>query len=110
MAGERVVPDRRADPIPPPGVDLRRPSPARVYDYFLGGTANWPVDREFGDRVLAKIPLAKDLALANRQFLHRVVRHLARRGVRQFLDIGSGVPTVGSTHQVADDLKRETGE
>jgi hypothetical protein len=104
-----VVPDELVDPVPPVGVDLKRPSVARVYDYFLGGTANWAVDRKFGDQVLAKVPMVRDIALANRQFLNRAVRYLSRQGVRQFLDIGAGVPTAGNTHQVADDLAVEEG-
>lgn len=103
------MPETHADPVPPPGVDLERPSVARVYDYYLGGTANWAVDREFGDRVLARFPLLRDIAVANRLFLNRVVRYLAKRGVRQFLDVGAGVPTVGNTHQVADEARQETG-
>jgi hypothetical protein len=86
---------------------LMRPSVARVYDYYLGGKANWAIDRQFGDQILAKAPLVKDIALANRQFLNRVVRYLSRQGVRQFLDIGAGVPTAGNTHQVADELAEE---
>jgi hypothetical protein len=89
---------------------LERPSVARVYDYYLGGTTNWAVDREFGDRVLERFPLLRDIALANRLFLHRVVRYLVKRGVRQFLDIGAGVPTEGNTHQVADDAKRDADQ
>ncbi len=103
------MPESHTDPVPPPGVDLERPSVARVYDYYLGGTANWAVDREFGDRVLARFPLLRDIAVANRLFLNRVVRYLAKRGVRQFLDVGAGVPTVGNTHQVADEARQETG-
>ncbi len=105
----RPVSERNSDPVPPEGVDLNRPSVARVYDYYLGGTANWAVDRDFGDRVRSKFPLVRDIALANRQLLNRVVRHLTKRGVRQFLDIGAGVPTAGNTHQVADETQRETG-
>jgi hypothetical protein len=101
MSGEH------AEHISTAGIDLERPSVARVYDYYLGGTANWAVDREFGDRVLAKFPLVKNMALANRMFLNRAVRHLVRRGVRQFLDIGAGVPTAGNTHQVADEVMAE---
>jgi S-adenosyl methyltransferase len=96
------------DPVPPAGVDLSRPSVARVYDFYLGGDANWPVDREFGQRVLEKFPLLRDVAMANRLFLNRAVRHLARLGVRQFLDIGAGVPTQGNTHQVADEISEDT--
>ena len=92
------------EPLPPPGVDLARPSVARVYDFYLGGTANWAIDREFGKKVMARFPLIRPIAKANRLFLHRVVRHLTRQGVRQFVDIGSGVPTMGPTHEVADQL------
>ncbi|HEV7647311.1 MAG TPA: SAM-dependent methyltransferase [Actinophytocola sp.] len=99
----------QADPVPPVGVDLNRPSVARVYDYYLGGTANWAIDREFADRVLDRFPLLRDIAIANRMFLNRAVRHLTKLGVRQFLDIGAGVPTAGNTHQVADEVVAEEG-
>ncbi|HEX4700590.1 MAG TPA: SAM-dependent methyltransferase, partial [Pseudonocardiaceae bacterium] len=92
------------EPAIPPGVDLEHPSVARVYDFYLGGTANWAIDREFGKKVLARFPLLRPIAKANRLFLHRAVRHLVRQGVRQFVDIGSGVPTMGNTHQIADEL------
>ncbi|QUQ64419.1 SAM-dependent methyltransferase [Kutzneria sp. CA-103260] len=96
--------DSEQDPFPPQGVDLDHPSVARVYDWYLGGNANWAIDREFGERVLTTFPLLRPIAIANRLFLHRVVRHLVRQGVRQFVDIGSGVPTMGNTHQVADEV------
>jgi hypothetical protein len=92
------------DPVAPPGVDLEHPSVARVYDFYLGGTANWAIDREFGKKVLSRFPLLRPIAKANRLFLHRAVRHLVRQGVRQFIDIGAGVPTMGNTHEVADEL------
>jgi hypothetical protein len=92
------------DPVPPEGVDLERPIVARVYDWYLGGTANWAVDRRFGEQVLAAFPLLRPIAVANRLFLHRVVRHLVRLGIRQFVDIGSGVPTMGNTHQAAEEV------
>ena len=95
------------EPAAPPGVDLEHPSVARVYDYYLGGTANWAIDREFGKKVLATFPLARPIAKTNRLFLHRAVRHLIRLGVRQFVDVGSGVPTMGSTHMIADELTDE---
>jgi hypothetical protein len=101
---DREVTDAEQDPFPPRGVDLERPSVARVYDYYLGGTANWAIDREFGDRAMAMFPLLHPIALANRLFLNRVVRHLVGLGIRQFVDIGSGVPTMGNTHQVADEV------
>ncbi|HEV2778247.1 MAG TPA: SAM-dependent methyltransferase [Actinophytocola sp.] len=80
------------------------PSVARVYDYYLGGTAHRAVDRQFGDVVLAAFPSVRSIARANRIFLHRAVRRLVRLGVRQFVDIGSGLPTMGSTHAVADEV------
>ena len=88
----------------PPGVDLEHPSVARVYDYYLEGTANWAIDREFGDKILEMFPLVRPIAKANRVFLHRAIRHLVRLGIRQFIDIGSGIPTMGSTHTVADEV------
>lgn len=96
------------DPAIPPGVDLEHPSVARVYDYYLGGTANWAIDREFGKKVLSRFPLLRPIAKANRLFLHRAVRYLVRQGVRQFVDIGSGVPTMGPTHEVADELAADS--
>lgn len=85
----------------PAGVDVTRPSLARVYDYVLGGAHNFAVDRELGEQLIRTSP---DLALtmrSNRVFLRRAVRFLAEQGIRQFLDIGSGVPTVGNVHEVA---------
>jgi hypothetical protein len=98
------VSESESDLFPPQGVDLEHPSVARVYDWYLGGTANWAIDREFGKQVLSRFPLVRTRVMANRLFLHRVVRHLARLGVRQFVDIGAGVPTMGPTHQVADEV------
>jgi hypothetical protein len=92
------------EPFPPPGVDLEHPSVARVYDYYLGGTTNWTIDRQFADRVLESFPMLRPIARANRMFLHKAVRHLVGLGVRQFVDIGSGVPTMGHAHEVADEL------
>src|SRR4030088_2338217 len=95
------------DPFPPQSVDLDRPSVARVYDWYLGGTSNWAIDREFGKKVLSVFPSARPVAIANRLFLHRAVRYLARLGVRQFVDIGSGIPTMGNTHQVGEEVAPE---
>jgi O-methyltransferase involved in polyketide biosynthesis len=103
-----TVPDERSDPGPYAGLDLTHPSAARVYDYLLGGSANWAIDREFGQRIIDRLPLSKDMVLANRVFLNRVVRHLTRLGVRQFVDIGAGVPTAGNTHQVAEQIAPDT--
>lgn len=94
--------------FPPQGVDLERPSVARIYDYFLGGDTNWAIDREFGDRVLEVMPLLRPISRTNRQFLARAVRHLMRQGVRQFIDLGAGVPTMDHTHSVADAFEPDT--
>jgi hypothetical protein len=99
--------DTTQDPYAPRGVDLSKPSVARVYDYFLGGTANWAIDREFGDKIIDTFPLIVPAATANRLFLHRAVRYLAKRGIRQFVDIGSGVPTMGHVHAVADEISKD---
>jgi S-adenosyl methyltransferase len=83
----------------PPGVDPTRPSPARLYDYFLGGTNNFPVDREAAAYLKAHIPDVADALWANRGFHGRAAVWMARRGIRQFLDIGSGLPTQNNTHE-----------
>jgi hypothetical protein len=85
----------------PPGIDPEQPSAARMYDYYLGGAHNFEVDREVAQQVLAAYPEGPLLAQANRAFLRRAVRFLVERGVRQFLDIGSGIPTVGNVHEIA---------
>jgi S-adenosyl methyltransferase len=78
------------------------PNPARIYDYFLGGKDNFPADREVADQVLAIAPVARDVVEDNRAFLRRVVRTLAgEAGVRQFIDLGSGLPTRGNVHEIA---------
>jgi SAM-dependent methyltransferase len=78
-----------------------RPSSARIYDALLGGNHNFAADREAAKRLLTAIPGAGDMARANRAFLSRAVEYLLERGVRQFLDIGSGIPTVGNVHEIA---------
>ncbi|HJP74674.1 MAG TPA: SAM-dependent methyltransferase [Pseudonocardiaceae bacterium] len=80
------------------------PSEARVYDYFLGGAANFEVDRAFAEAQIAKYPDMPMIASENRRFLHRAVRYLAEHGIRQFVDIGSGVPTEGNVHQIAEEV------
>ncbi|GAA4395308.1 SAM-dependent methyltransferase [Tsukamurella soli] len=82
-------------------MDLSVPSVARVYDYFLGGAHNFPVDREMARQVIAAQPDVMRIVAQNRLFLQRAVRFLGQQGIRQFLDIGSGIPTVGATHEVA---------
>jgi len=87
-------------PAVPAGVDPTKPSPARVYDYLLGGTANFPSDRLAGEKMKERAPELVDSAWANRGFHQRAAKWMAERGIRQFIDIGSGLPTVGNTHEV----------
>jgi SAM-dependent methyltransferase len=87
----------------PEGVDITVPDASRVYDYALGGVHNFAVDREFWQRAVAAFPEAGMVARANRAFLGRAVRWLSARGIRQFLDIGSGIPTLGNVHEVAQE-------
>jgi S-adenosyl methyltransferase len=92
----------RDDPPPvPPGVDPEVPSPARLYDYYLGGTINYPADQRAAERLRTDLPEISDMAWANRGFHQRAAKWLAEdRGISQFLDLGSGLPTQGNTHQV----------
>lgn len=74
---------------------------ARMYDYYLGGIHNFPADREAADAIIAMFPRTRLAAQVNRAFLRRTVKYLCEIGVRQFLDIGSGVPTEGNVHEIA---------
>src|SRR5690242_21490095 len=86
----------------PTEIDTSRPHPARTYDYFLGGKNNFAADREVADKVLAAWPAIRIGVRENRKFLARVVRYLAGEvGIRQSLDIGTGLPTAANTHEVA---------
>lgn len=85
----------------PAGIDVNRPSAARVYDYFLGGAHNFAVDRQLAEQIAAMTPNIGETMRSNRVFLRRAVRYLADQGVRQFLDIGSGIPTAGNVHEIA---------
>jgi hypothetical protein len=85
----------------PPGIDTSKPSIARVYDYLLGGKDNYAADRAEAGRLLQIYPQLPRLARENRRFQARAVTWLAARGIRQFLDIGSGLPTAPNTHEVA---------
>jgi SAM-dependent methyltransferase len=84
-----------------PGTQQHPATAARIYDYLLGGVHNFPADRAVAETVIASFPLAQAGIRANRAFLRRAVKHLTMAGVRQFLDIGSGIPTVGNVHEVA---------
>ncbi|MEU0569117.1 SAM-dependent methyltransferase [Nonomuraea sp. NPDC005983] len=98
MADESLLPDRAI----PPRIDTTRPHQARVWNYWLGGKDNYPVDRELAGQLRHVYPGMEDIARHARAFLGRAVRHLAAdAGIRQFLDIGTGLPTVDNTHEVA---------
>ena len=78
------------------------PNPARIYDYLLGGKDNYPADREVAEQVVAIAPVTRDVVRDNRAFLRRAVRFLTREaGIRQFIDLGSGLPTHGNVHEIA---------
>ncbi|GAB2821270.1 SAM-dependent methyltransferase [Actinoallomurus bryophytorum] len=93
----------------PPDVDVTVPSIARVYDYMLGGKDNFAIDRQVAEMTLKIVPEAPITSRANRDFLQRVVRHLTEEmGIRQFLDFGSGLPTQGNVHEIAQRIAPET--
>ncbi|MFE3546369.1 SAM-dependent methyltransferase [Nocardia sp. NPDC059177] len=90
-------------------VDVTTPHPARRYDYWLGGSANFEADRKSADAVAQAFPSIHFAVLENRRFLRRAVDHLVRvEGVRQFLDIGTGLPTVGNVHELAQEIAPES--
>ncbi|MFI6173351.1 SAM-dependent methyltransferase [Nocardia sp. NPDC051052] len=85
----------------PEGIDLDRPSASRVYDYFVGGMHNFEIDRMLARQIEEFTPGVGETMRANRDLLRRCVRFLVDAGITQFLDIGSGIPTVGNVHEVA---------
>jgi hypothetical protein len=85
----------------PEGVDPERPSIARIYDFYLGGSHNLPADREAAREVVEISPELPDIMRENRAFMRRAVRHLSKAGILNFLDLGSGIPTVGNVHEIA---------
>ena len=88
-------------------VPLDKPSAARIYDYYLGGYHNFEVDRRIGDMMLAIAPDLRLHSLLNRAFLQRVIAMMIEEGIDQFLDLGSGIPTVGNVHEAARALNSE---
>ncbi|MER6569521.1 SAM-dependent methyltransferase [Streptomyces sp. NPDC001093] len=82
-------------------IDTSKPHPARMYDWYLGGKDNYPVDEAMGRQMLALDPRVPVMARVNRAFMHRATRWLAQQGIRQFLDIGTGIPTEPNLHQIA---------
>src|SRR6266404_1156413 len=110
MAGEFAMSDDSSLPELQPSaqIDTTVSHSARIWDYWLGGKDNYPVDREVGDRIEEMLPDIVKQARADRMFLGRVVRYLTgEAGVRQFLDIGTGLPTVDNTHEVAQRVAPE---
>ncbi|GAA4890690.1 SAM-dependent methyltransferase [Streptomyces coeruleoprunus] len=85
----------------PPGIDISVPSVSRIYDYYLGGSHNFEVDREAARQAMRFMPGLPKIMQANRAFMRRAVRYAVAEGVTQFLDIGSGIPTFGNVHEVA---------
>ncbi|MGC2299797.1 MAG: SAM-dependent methyltransferase [Acidobacteriaceae bacterium] len=99
-------PDDYPDPSqgPPAGIDPAVPSPARMYNYFLGGRDNFPADRLAAERALSVVPDGRRIALANRYFLAQTTLRMADRGITQFLDLGTGIPTSPAVHEVAREI------
>jgi hypothetical protein len=85
----------------PADVDREQPSIARIYDFYLGGNHNFPADREAARKVIEVMPELPDVMRVNRAFLRRCVRYLVGAGIHNFLDLGSGIPTVGNVHEIA---------
>ena len=97
------------DRAPDSAIDTSTPHSARVWNYWLGGKDNYPVDREVGDRFAATYPEIVFVAKASRHYLARAVRYLAgAAGIRQFLDVGTGLPTADNTHEIAQRLAPES--
>ncbi|MEY9909614.1 hypothetical protein ABIA35_005853 [Catenulispora sp. MAP12-49] len=94
--------DGGADPAS--RIDTSKPHTARIYDYWIGGKQNFPADREVAEKVAEAMPAVPMIARANRAFLGRAVRYAAQQGVKQFLDIGAGLPAAGNTHEVAQSV------
>ncbi|MFJ5303281.1 SAM-dependent methyltransferase [Streptomyces sp. NPDC088350] len=87
----------------PRSVDISVPSVSRIYDYYLGGSHNFEVDREAARKAMEFLPGLPKIMQANRAFMRRAVRFAAAEGITQFLDIGSGIPTFGNVHEVAQE-------
>jgi hypothetical protein len=105
LARDLDGPRREGEPmVVGPKIDTSKPHPARMYDYYLGGKANYEVDRRAAQLVIDRIPEAVPAAVTNRRFINRAVRHLAEQGIDQFLDIGAGIPTSPNIHETAQEV------
>ncbi len=100
--------DDRVQPAGSQPTDAKPATAARIYDYYLGGIHNFPADQEAARQVIAHYPFIPAAARANRAFLQRAVHFLASAGIRQFLDIGSGIPTGGNVHEIAQQAAAES--
>ncbi|MFE6939738.1 SAM-dependent methyltransferase [Streptomyces chartreusis] len=89
-------------------IDTSQPHPARMYDYYLGGKDSYPVDEDAAERVISFLPAIRVAARTNRKFMSRAARLLADRGVYQFLDIGTGIPTEPNLHQVVQAINPQS--
>jgi hypothetical protein len=106
---DKPVPVSEAPGSSPPEFNPGIANPARVYDYWLGGKDNFAADRALGDAITAVVPTTLIGARANRAFLSRAVQYVAREaGIRQFLDIGTGIPSAGNVHEVAQSVAPES--
>src|SRR6266545_1639058 len=102
------TPPSDSDGLSLPEIDTTVAHSARIYNYWLGGKDHYPVDREMGEQIRAILPEIVEISRVQRAFLIRVVTYLAREaGIRQFLDIGTGLPTANNTHEVAQRIAPE---
>ncbi len=101
--GQRMSRDDESEPAPA-GLDTSVAHSARMYDWWIGGKDNFAVDRELGEQFARAIPSIPAMARENRAFMHRVVRYLSRAGIRQFLDVGTGIPTSPNVHEIAQEI------
>src|SRR5215469_13683770 len=108
MTSDEAAPRRSAAKTGRPAIDISVAHHARIYDYLLGGKDNFAADREAAEAIRKIYPDVAIACRANRAFLGRAVRYLGEGGIRQFLDIGTGIPTANNTHQVAQAIAPET--
>jgi len=106
-ASEQFTPDMPTEKsigTPVPGFDPSVPSPARMYDYYLGGKDHFPADREAAEVALSVVPFGREVARANRLFMVRAVQFMASSGIGQFIDLGTGLPARPNVHRVAREI------
>src|SRR5947199_4702267 len=99
--GDQIVLGHHRPTWAPSDVDIETPSAARMYDYFLGGSHNFAADRALAEEYIKVLPDMPQIARAQRRVVHRMIRYLTSIGIAQFLDLGSGIPTAGNVHEMA---------